>query len=279
MGMRDYLEPTSYPFQEFPKTYATFSPTYEGSFPRTRDPESDSSNYFSWSASSGACGALNEYNRPNTSQLVSPCRSAAAVAESIDQTACLQLASEFECPVNKPGPSMGPFTSFIGSPEEDPMMRIKDESGSISDLNYDVMPFPSLPSFQPNVSQPTEQQPQESVDPSQELLIQLISKNTSDEPTPMMQSAPANLDKLIDECMSHDPLDDNGSEIGNFDTDFATWALGLCELKPYPSEMRDCRWQDCSFRCDNQEELVSLTRLSISQFEHRVPLLPTDKQT
>lgn len=135
------------------------------------------------------------------------------------------------------------------------MMRIKEEPGSVNGH----MPFgaantfPSFPSFQEGISL------QQETDSNQEFFVQLMGKNPEPEAPPLPQPAPTNLEQIIDECMSLDnPLSDDVPELGNFDTDFANWALGLYDARPYPQEVRNCRWLDCPFTCENQEELVSL---------------------
>ena len=267
--MRDFSETPSYSFQDFPKTFNAYNPAYDETY-RTRDSEANSSSFFHWNSNAGSLTC--DWSRPSPYTLnhnersfmpscpVATCAAPATVSVTTDQMNVMpDLAYSQVDSCN----TFGLFRSFDQLPSGDSsVVRLKEEPGAMGSqqLSTADKTFPSFPSF-PSFQEGSLQQMQQT-DTTQELFMQLIGKSSDNMEAVGQgaQSSASNLEKIIDECMSLDNRDDVSDELGNFDTDFANWALGLCDTRPYPQDVRSCRWLDCPFTCDNQDDLVSGSR-------------------
>lgn len=266
--MRDFSEPASYSFQDFPKTFNAYNPPYDETY-RTRDSEANSSSFFHWKTNAGI--QQNGWAHLGAYPLVSSERAIGDLSSFSTDVCNNQLTddavndqitamSQISYQQMDPNNTLGLFRSFEATPSVDPVVRVKEEPDHSIATNIQSTTgnaFLSFPSFQEGINQQVEQS-----DSNQEFFMQLMGKNAGVEATPMPQPVTTNLEQIIDECMSLDnQMHDDVPEMGNFDTDFANWALGIYDSSPYPQEVRNCRWLDCTFTCKNQEELVSLDNL------------------
>lgn len=263
--MRDFSEPASYSFQDFPKTFNAYNPPYDETY-RTRDSEANSSSFFHWKTNSGI--QQNEWTFPSAFPLVSdritadpsfqtPDCSTHVADNAADQMATIPQLNYQQVDGSS---TLALFKSFESLPSDDASVRIKEEPETgINNLPFSGNAFLSFPSFQEGITQQAEQ-----TDSNQDFFMQLLGKNDEEVAPIQPQPVTTNLEQIIDECMTLDnQYSDEVPEIGNIDTDFANWALGLppiYDASPYPQEARSCRWQDCSFTCKTQEELVSLNK-------------------